>query len=33
MITLKFESWEEFEDAIAAISMLETQLANGTKEE
>lgn len=32
MITLKFETWEEFEEAIAAISKLATQVAEGPKE-
>jgi|688.fasta_scaffold719869_1 hypothetical protein len=29
MITLTFETWEEFENAIAGIATLESEIANG----
>jgi hypothetical protein len=31
MITLTFETWEEFDNAIAGIVSLETTLAEGNK--
>lgn len=30
MVTLTFETWEEFDKAIAGIVMLEIGIANGT---
>jgi len=31
MITLTFDTWEEFDDAIAGITFLETELAQPSK--
>lgn len=30
MVTLTFETWEEFDRAIAGITILESEIANGT---